>query len=91
MRIIRYARPPPTTSWRVLRMQLAKLNLAKILPQYKRWAIGEILSHEFFVVYMVFQSQTHYGHAYMHTYIHTYKHSLRLIKTPLAPATPVQL
>ena len=41
MRIIRYPRPPPTTFWRVLRMRLAKLNLAKILPKYKGRAIGE--------------------------------------------------
>ena len=34
-------RAPPTTSWRGLRTRLAKLNLAKILPQYKGRAIGE--------------------------------------------------
>ena len=34
-------RSPPTTSWRGLRTRLAKLNLAKILPQYKGRAIGE--------------------------------------------------
>ena len=34
-------RAPPTTSWRGLHMRLAKLNLAKILPQYKGRAIGE--------------------------------------------------
>ena len=41
MRIIRYARAPSTTSWRGLRKRLAKLNLAKILPQYKGRAIGK--------------------------------------------------
>ena len=41
MRIIQYARPPPTTSWRVLCTWLVKLNLAKILSQYKGRAIGE--------------------------------------------------
>ena len=39
--LIRYAQSPPTTFWRVLRTQLAKLNLAKILPQYKGRAIVE--------------------------------------------------
>ena len=41
MRIIRYARAPPTTSCRGLHMRLAKLNFVKILPQYKGQATGE--------------------------------------------------
>ena len=41
MRIIRYVRAPRTTSWRGLRTRLAKLNFAKILPQYKGRAISE--------------------------------------------------
>ena len=44
-------RAPPTTSWRGLRMRLAKLNLAEILPQYKGRAIGKNFIPEFFVVY----------------------------------------
>ena len=38
---MQYGRAPPTTSWRGLRMRLAKLNFTKILPQYKGRAIGK--------------------------------------------------
>ena len=41
MRIIWYAQPHPLLPGRVLRTRLAKLNLAKILPQYKGQAIDE--------------------------------------------------
>ena len=37
MRIIQYARAPLTTSWRGLRMRLAKLNLAKIGSLLGEW------------------------------------------------------
>ena len=47
-------RAPPTTSWRGLRTRLAKLNLAKILSQYKGRAIGENFIPRIFLSYTVY-------------------------------------
>ena len=71
---IQYAWPPPTTSWRVLRTRLAKLNLAKILPQYKGWAIGENFILQIFLSYTVFPAEARYlkqtrKFSYMHMYL----------------------
>ena len=44
---------PPTTSWRGLRKRLAKLNLAKILSQYKGQAISENFIPRIFLSYTV--------------------------------------